>query len=71
MNFTVGVAGRGAVTIGSKGFGSFIFYFTLTLSDKRGIIETHQGSKYRVSDKGDRERAQTLKGDKHQPRKNA
>jgi hypothetical protein len=37
MNFTVGVAGRGAVTIGFKGFGSFIFYFTLTLSDKRGI----------------------------------
>jgi hypothetical protein len=38
MNFTVGVAGRGAVTIGFKGFGSFMFYFTLTLSDKRGII---------------------------------
>jgi len=38
MNFTVGVAGRGAVTIGFKGFGSFIFYFTLPLSDKKGVI---------------------------------
>jgi hypothetical protein len=38
MNFTVGVAGRGALTIGSKGFGSFIFYFTLPVVTKEGLL---------------------------------
>jgi len=34
------------------------------------LIETRQGLKYRVSDKGDRSIAQNLKGDKHRARKN-
>jgi hypothetical protein len=38
MNFTVGVAGRGAVTIGFKGFWSFIFYFTVPVVTKEGLL---------------------------------
>jgi hypothetical protein len=49
MNFTVGVAGLGAVTIGFKGFGSFILLFYSPCSDKRGISYDCSSNWIRIS----------------------